>query len=215
MYREFDDGYLPPHLRLHGLATSIHQNAMNCIRDIVSPCTRRLDGRSLIQDVPMVYCFDQNTRDAHPSQGFHNSSTGDMRRDTRCAEQHRHESRGSRHPRGQSRLARPDRNRRPFLPDVQCDAWKRVGHVAKHCNMLATAICLERYMKKDLSVAVRDTIKRDWLTRWKDRLGNPDTTPRQVLRAYVEDLDITVARLDEEMDWQCWADEDDNEDTDE
>jgi hypothetical protein len=24
--KEFDDGYLPPHLRLHGLATSIHQN---------------------------------------------------------------------------------------------------------------------------------------------------------------------------------------------
>jgi hypothetical protein len=25
--QEFDDGYLPPHLRLHGLATSVHQNA--------------------------------------------------------------------------------------------------------------------------------------------------------------------------------------------
>jgi hypothetical protein len=38
----------------------------------------------------------------------------------------------------------PDRNRRPFLPDVQCAACKRVGHVAKHCDMLATTICLER-----------------------------------------------------------------------
>jgi hypothetical protein len=37
-------------------------------------------------------------------------------------------------------LARPDRNRRTFLPDVQCAACKRVGHVAKHCDMLATAI---------------------------------------------------------------------------
>ncbi len=51
-------------------------------------------------------------------------------------------------------------------------------------------------MKRDLSSAIRDTIEQDWVARWKERLGNPDKTPRQVLRAYVEDLDITVARLD-------------------
>jgi hypothetical protein len=36
-WQEFDDGYLPPHLRLHGLATSIHQNAQARLRDIISP----------------------------------------------------------------------------------------------------------------------------------------------------------------------------------
>jgi hypothetical protein len=94
---------------------------------------------------------------------------------------------------GRGQLARPDHNQRPFLPDVQCAACKKVGHVAKHCNMLATAICLERYMKHDLSHSVRDAIEKDWLERWKERLGNPDGTPRQVMRAYVEDLNITVA----------------------
>jgi hypothetical protein len=109
--------------------------------------------------------------------------------------------------RGRGQLARPDHNRRPFLPDVQCAACKKVGHVAKHCDMLATTICLERYMKHDLSHSVRDAIEKDWLERWKERLGNPDGTPRQVMRAYVEDLNITVARLDNEMEWECWADD--------
>ncbi len=75
--------------------------------------------------------------------------------------------------------------------------------------MLATAICLERYMKNDLSSAVCNTIKRDWVARWKERLGNPDVTPRQMMRTYVQDLDISVAALDEEMDWNVWADDDD------
>ncbi len=35
--KEFDDGYLPPHLRPHGLATSIHQNAQARLWDIISP----------------------------------------------------------------------------------------------------------------------------------------------------------------------------------
>ncbi len=35
--QEFDDGYLPPHLRLHGLATSIHQTTQARLRDVISP----------------------------------------------------------------------------------------------------------------------------------------------------------------------------------
>jgi hypothetical protein len=74
--------------------------------------------------------------------------------------------------------------------------------------MLATAICLERYMKNVLSPSVRDTIEAKWLARWKNKLGNPTTTPRQILRAYVEELDIMVANLDEAMEWSYWDDED-------
>jgi hypothetical protein len=74
--------------------------------------------------------------------------------------------------------------------------------------MLATAICLDRYMKNVLSPSVRNTIEADWLARWKDKLGNPTSTPRQVLRAYVADLDITVAHLDDEMEWDLWEHDD-------
>jgi hypothetical protein len=109
-------------------------------------------------------------------------------------------------PRGPGRLARPDRNRRPFLPDVQCAACKRVGHVVKHCDMLATAICLERFMKHDMSPAICDWIEKEWLDRWRERLRHPTNTPRQVLRAYVEELDITVAGLDDQMEWDTWED---------
>ncbi len=80
--------------------------------------------------------------------------------------------------------------------------------MAKHCDMLATAICLERYMKTDLSPALRDSIEQEWLDRWKERLGNPTQTPRQVLQAYVEELDITVASLDDKMEWETWEDND-------
>jgi hypothetical protein len=81
---------------------------------------------------------------------------------------------------------------------------KRVGHVAKQCVMLATAICLEHYMKNDLLATLCNAIEKEWLERWKEQLGNPNTTPCQVMQTYVEVLDITVAGLNEEMDWSCW-----------
>ncbi len=71
--------------------------------------------------------------------------------------------------------------------------------MAKHCDMLATAICLEWYMKHDMSPGLWDSIEMEWLERWKERLGNPSNTPCQVLRSYVDDLGITVADLDAEM----------------
>jgi hypothetical protein len=78
--------------------------------------------------------------------------------------------------------------------------------------MLATAICLEWYMKHDMSTTLRDSIEKEWLDRWKERLGNPSQTPRQVLQAYVEELDITVAGLEGTMEWDYWDDDviDDN-----
>jgi hypothetical protein len=114
--------------------------------------------------------------------------------------------RGAERPRQRFGLPRLDRQRHLFLPDVQCAACKRVGHVATHCNTLATAICLERYVKHALLASARDNIKKEWLAKWKERLGQPAATPRQVMHAYVKELDITVANLDKEMDWECWED---------
>jgi hypothetical protein len=112
---------------------------------------------------------------------------------------------------GAGRLARPDRNHRPFLDGVQCTACRRVGHVAKQCHMLATVFFLERYMKKDLSPSLRDAIEQEWLEKWKEWLDNPSSTPHQVLRTYIEALNITVAGLNDEMDWSCWDCETDKE----
>ncbi len=52
--------------------------------------------------------------------------------------------------------------------------------------------------------SLRDAIEQEWLEKWKERLGNPSSTPRQVLRMYVEALDITVSGLNDKMDWSCW-----------
>ncbi len=54
-------------------------------------------------------------------------------------------------------------------------------------------------MKHDLLATARNAVEKDWLACWKDWLGNPDVTPHQVMRTYVEALNITVACLDEEM----------------
>ena len=62
-------------------------------------------------------------------------------------------------------------------------------------------------MKHDVSTTLWDSIETEWLDRWKERLGNPSQTPRQVLRAYVEELDITVAGLDSAIEWEYWDDD--------
>jgi hypothetical protein len=74
--------------------------------------------------------------------------------------------------------------------------------------MLATAICLEQYMKLGMSPGLWDLIENEWLKRWKERLDNPSNTPCQVLHSYVDDLGITVADLDAEMEWDCWEEDD-------
>ena len=153
---EFEDGYLPPHLHLHGLATSIHQNAQAHLCNIATPRAHRLDGNfSRIQGVPI--CNRIGCDETPRGSGFKDRGADHV--DCTCGrfdhDQHRggrsnppssscNLDRGGCTPRGRGQLARLDRNCRPFLPDVQCAACKRVGHVAKHCNMLATAICLER-----------------------------------------------------------------------
>ena len=59
-------------------------------------------------------------------------------------------------------------------------------------------------MKHEMSPDLRDSIEKEWLDRWRERLGNPTQTPRQILRAYVKELDITVAGLDTKMEWDFW-----------
>jgi hypothetical protein len=174
-YREeYDTGFLPPHLRVHGLAKSIHLNAQSRMRDIASPRICRLDvGTSPIQGPPhspTVYRYERQDRPGAPrdrevtggrgrGQDRRNVSWGNDQRGNDRPRQHR--GPGPDRPRQQRGTPRPDRNRRPYLADVQCAACKCVGHVAKHCDMIATAICLERYMKHDLTTSTRDSIEKD------------------------------------------------------
>jgi hypothetical protein len=75
-WQEYDNGYLPLHIHLHGLATSIHQNAQAWLQDIISPRVRRVLNNefsfarrtfdrdySLVQGLPRA---NQLGRDDHP-----------------------------------------------------------------------------------------------------------------------------------------------------
>jgi hypothetical protein len=55
-----------------------------------------------------------------------------------------------------------------------------------------------------MSNANRNKIKKAWLLRWKDNLGNPSRLPCKVMKAYLDYMDILAETLDDQMDWECW-----------
>jgi hypothetical protein len=79
--------------------------------------------------------------------------------------------------------------------------------------MLAIALFVDRH-KKQLSDSERSAIEETWLARWKEKIGQPTRMPRQVMKAYCEDMNISTDHLIEAMDWECWpiSDEDGSDD---
>ncbi len=72
-----------------------------------------------------------------------------------------HDHRDSPRPTPRDRAIRPDQRRRKFLPGVQCEACKHLGHVALNCDMLAMALFVEKYIKHSLSNKDRRKIELD------------------------------------------------------
>jgi len=210
----YDDGYLPTHLCLMGLALRLEKNRRSHIREVL-PRVRRIQGASPEPSyddefTPRIYRTDlsgrgrdhqnygdrpggRRGRDAHGSdRGFGRSRFPDRGRDSA--------------PRG--RYARPDHNRRVYDKDVQCDACKRVGHSAATCDVLAQALFLTKYMKYTLDDKAKANLEAAWLDRWSSKLGAPSRTPRTVMRAYLEDMDLSLDDLDAQMCWECWPPDD-------
>ncbi len=75
--------------------------------------------------------------------------------------------------------------------------------------MLALALFIERH-KQSLLDAECNNIKSKWIACWKERLGHPTRSPRQVIRTYCDEMNITVDTLDLAMDWECWPESDVN-----
>jgi hypothetical protein len=59
-------------------------------------------------------------------------------------------------------------------------------------------------MKGHLSNAAMDLIESDWVDKWKDWLEHTCRKPRQMMRTYLEDLDISEDALDAQFNWACW-----------
>jgi hypothetical protein len=222
-HSEEDDGYLPSNLCINGTATAIHLNASARARDVGLgfPQVRRIQGdpcfdhhnyasswmeeelpQCLVQGYsPWAFRVDQGHANDHGINGRRSFERGPQtshgRRDNRDAWD-------STRPTARDRLICPDQHRRTFLPGVQCDACKRIGHVALTCDMLAMALFLEKYITHSLSNNDWCKIESNWLCMWKDKLAQPQRSPTQVLKAYCTALDITTDHLDLAMDWKCW-----------
>ncbi len=107
-------------------------------------------------------------------------------------------------PSSRGHIPNPGRRHQEFLPDVTCEACCLVGHHAVNCDMLDMALCFEHYMKGHLSDAARDSIESNWVNQWKDQLENPPRKPCQVMRTYLDNLDMSEDVLDVQFDWACW-----------
>jgi hypothetical protein len=73
--------------------------------------------------------------------------------------------------------------------------------------MLAIALFIEKY-KWNISNKEKDKLEHDWLERWRGALWNPSKTPRCVMQACINYLDILVDALDNQICWDCWPDDD-------
>ena len=222
-----DDGYLPANLCINGIATAIYMNASARVRDVglASPRVRRVAGDWDSNILPPVsddelplcgvqgYCprvyrveqgqdrfrrpYDRDGPAGRGGRGFDRDIAGRGRGDF---------ARDGRRPSPRDRSIRPDLRRRTFLPGVQCAACKRLGHEASSCDMLAIALFLDKH-KKTLTEDSRRAIESTWVARFKEKLGQPQRSPTQVMKAYCDDLDITSGHLDLAMDWDCWPED--------
>jgi hypothetical protein len=220
-----DEGYLPANLCINGIATAIHMNASARVRDVgfAPPWVRRVAGDwdsspfPPVPDAKLPLCavqgysprvfrveqgqdrfsrpYDRDGSTGCGGRGFDRDKAGRGRRDF---------DRDGQRPSPRDRSIHPDLRRRSFVPGVQCDACKRIGHEASSCDMLAIALFLDKYVKHSLSDNVRRTIESTWVSRWKEKLGQPQRSPSQVMKAYCDNLDISPGHLDLAMDWDCW-----------
>ena len=221
-----DEGYLSANLCINGIATEIHTNALARVCDVglAPPRVRKVAGDwdsnpfppvpddklplCVVQGYsPWVYCVEQgqdrfccpyHERDGPAGRGvrgFDPDRAGrgcqDFDNDGRC-------------PSPCERSICLDLHHCFFIPGVQCGACKRIGHEASSCDMLVIDLFLDKYIKHSLADNVRCTIESTWVDRWKKKLGQPQRSPTQVMKAYCNDLEISPSHLDLAMDWDCW-----------
>jgi hypothetical protein len=226
-YRLPDDEYfLPQNYRLTNIAMLIHTHTKSQARDLGLRCVNKVAGWDSMSDVlsddELHYCHIQGyqphalrveqgcgSMGQGGAQNFQRRPRFDNCQDRSTLSMDRSLStnltlssnRSTNASRG--RFARPDQRRCTFLPGVQCDACKCIGHKAINCNMLALALFIERH-KQSLSDTERNEIESKWIVRWKERLGQPARTPRQVMHTYCDVMNITPDTLNLAMDWECW-----------
>jgi hypothetical protein len=206
-----EDGHLPDQLCLNEITMLIHNNAKHHVRDIHTPQINHVtmpeytwdDGYDLGEPLFCIlqgYCLQVNCIEHQNDHALHCNRGATPRFGNWYG------NRKDCPPAGtpQGRYNRPDQRCRPFKPGVQCASCKQLGHEATNSDMLAIALFINRYTKKELSETDRTDIKHKWLGRWKEKLGMPARTPPQVMQTYGDLNNITPEFLDLAMVWDCW-----------
>jgi hypothetical protein len=63
-------------------------------------------------------------------------------------------------------------------------------------------------MKYTLDDKAKANLEAAWLDCWSCKLGTPSHSPRTVMQAYLNDMDLTLNDLDAQMCWDCWPNDD-------
>jgi hypothetical protein len=227
-FQSKDFGYLPPTLCMMGLAAQMNKNARARVRDIM-PCMQCMEWHTndcpamtpWIQGVHLPQVFQTDFSQDRPQQeAWTQGCPGDglttpnsqtdvamqrgkdslVRYDWTDARDDCKSSHGQ--------YAQPDHNRWAWDPEIVCDACKQRGYSATNSNMLVVALFLEKYVKVLMTPTTCNRIEAAWLQCWKENLGNPHMLSCKVLKAYLNLLDISADMLDDQMDWECWPEND-------
>jgi hypothetical protein len=209
----YDKGYLPTHLCLMSLAQRLDKNWRYHVRKVI-PCVRCIQGVGYHFGFgyddhgynPQVYCTNIGGRGCD-TRGYDDRFDGGHGLDTWGTD---HADGCPRYPAHGRDLvnwgcyACPDHNRRMFDQDLQCDTCKHVGHAAGMCDMLAQVLFLAKYVKTLLDDRAREKLEMAWLDCWHAQLGKPLHTPCTFMRAYLDEMAMTLEDLDAQMCWDCW-----------
>ena len=147
--------------------------------------------------------YSNNSNTTPSLTGSSNNSTGTNSSNTSGPSNLRRGARPT--PRGRS-FPDPTRNRRPFV-NQQCPACGKVGHIWNNCDMLAMAITIKHFMDGQASADTLQGIESDWLNRHRGRLQQDSRSPRLVLRAYADNLQISEDDIEHQLDWAAWDDD--------
>ncbi len=211
-----DDGHLPDQFCLNEIVMLIHNNAKHPVRDIHTPWINRVAMPEYTWDdgynsdkLPFCilhgYCPQANRIKCQNDRAPHGNRGANPRFSDWYGNHKDRPLAGT----PQGRYDRPDQHRRPCKPGVQCVACKQLGHeAANFCDMLAIALFINPYTKKELSDTDWTDIEHKWLGSWKEKLGMPARTPRQVMQTYCDTNNITPEFLDQAMNWDCWPQSD-------
>jgi hypothetical protein len=194
-------GLLPEHLRIPALASCLNQFALSRMSTAIMPYANRINFNDRYPEIipptqllspQLVYRMGTNPPGHNPNGP------------TPSATRHGHPNRVRFQQQTPKNIPNPSRTRRPFV-NTQCPACGKVGHTMQTCDMLAMAISLKRYMTNQVSAEMMNKIEREWLAKHRERMQHLDTrTPRQVLRTFADDYDLTVAEIDSQMEWNVW-----------